>query len=109
MIHPVLKPCLTNFRHSCRDEIAGCSEKAYDSLSLAEAKKMMLLKTDQEVRDFAGMVSVLSIELKCIFNFLLALLLHRTGASLGQNAANICSCSRFSDGQLDVGLLCRCL
>ncbi|GAQ91151.1 Hypothetical protein KFL_007350010 [Klebsormidium nitens] len=38
-----------------RDEIAGCSEKAYDFLSLAEAKKMMLLKTDQEVADFAGM------------------------------------------------------
>jgi hypothetical protein len=53
---------------------------------------MMLLKTDQEVRDFAGMVSVLSIVLKCIFVFLLALLLHRTAASLGQNAANICSC-----------------
>lgn len=41
----------------CRDEIAGCSEKAYDFLTLAEAKKMMLLKTDQEVADFAGMVS----------------------------------------------------
>nr|XP_024401401.1 26S proteasome non-ATPase regulatory subunit 8 homolog A-like isoform X1 [Physcomitrium patens] len=32
-----------------RDEIAGCSEKAYDSLSLVEAKKILMFASDQEL------------------------------------------------------------
>ncbi|KAK8930982.1 26S proteasome non-ATPase regulatory subunit RPN12A [Platanthera zijinensis] len=32
-----------------RDEIAGCSEKAYDSLSVADAKKILMFSSDQEL------------------------------------------------------------
>lgn len=42
-----------------RDEIAGCSEKAQDSLSLANAKKiLMLLRSDQELQAYVLNVSV---------------------------------------------------
>lgn len=40
----------------CRDEIAGCSERAYGHLSVAEAKKMLLFKNDKEVLDYAAEV-----------------------------------------------------
>ncbi|XP_020595801.1 26S proteasome non-ATPase regulatory subunit 8 homolog A-like, partial [Phalaenopsis equestris] len=35
-----------------RDEIAGCSEKAYDSLSVADAKKILMYTSDQELQDY---------------------------------------------------------
>ncbi|KAK8941797.1 26S proteasome non-ATPase regulatory subunit RPN12A [Platanthera guangdongensis] len=35
-----------------RDEIAGCSEKAYDSLSVADAKKIMMFSSDQELSTY---------------------------------------------------------
>ncbi|KAA8528212.1 hypothetical protein F0562_035537 [Nyssa sinensis] len=35
-----------------RDEIAGCSEKAYDSLSVNDARQMLLFSSDQEVVEF---------------------------------------------------------
>lgn len=35
-----------------RDEIAGCSEKAYDSLTVKDAKQMLLLNSDQELFEY---------------------------------------------------------
>lgn len=32
-----------------RDEIAGCSEKAYDSLSIRDAQQMLLFPSDSEL------------------------------------------------------------
>lgn len=37
-----------------RDEIAGCSEKAYDFLSIADAKKMLMFSTDQELLTYTA-------------------------------------------------------
>ena len=37
----------------CRDEVAGCSEQAYDQLSLAEAQKMMFLTSSKEMQMYA--------------------------------------------------------
>ena len=37
----------------CRDEIAGCSEKVYDYLSFADAKKMLMFSSDQELLTYA--------------------------------------------------------
>lgn len=41
-----------------RDEIAGCSEKAYDSLSLVEAKKILMFASDQELLAYVLDVSI---------------------------------------------------
>lgn len=41
-----------------RDEIAGCSEKAYDSLSLADAKKILMFASDQELQAYVLDVSI---------------------------------------------------
>ncbi|GFZ01397.1 regulatory particle non-ATPase 12A [Actinidia rufa] len=35
-----------------RDEIAGCSEKAYDSLSINDARRMLLFSSDQELFEY---------------------------------------------------------
>ncbi|XP_074317604.1 26S proteasome non-ATPase regulatory subunit 8 homolog A-like [Silene latifolia] len=35
-----------------RDEIAGCSEKAYDSLSLNDAKQMLLFSSDKDLLEY---------------------------------------------------------
>ncbi|VFQ87368.1 unnamed protein product [Cuscuta campestris] len=35
-----------------RDEIAGCSEKAYDSLSIKDAQQMLLFSSDQELLEY---------------------------------------------------------
>ncbi|XP_068654378.1 26S proteasome non-ATPase regulatory subunit 8 homolog A-like isoform X1 [Aristolochia californica] len=37
-----------------RDEIAGCSERAYDYLSVADAKQIMMFSSDQELADYIG-------------------------------------------------------
>lgn len=36
-----------------RDEIAGCSEKAYDSLSVNDAQQMLLFSSDQELLEYS--------------------------------------------------------
>ncbi|KAL3687161.1 hypothetical protein R1sor_013470 [Riccia sorocarpa] len=36
-----------------RDEIAGCSEKAYDFLTVADAKKILMFSTDRELQEYA--------------------------------------------------------
>jgi hypothetical protein len=38
------------FVHS--DEIAGCSEKAYDSLSVGDAKKILMFSSDRELQGY---------------------------------------------------------
>ena len=42
------------FRNSFtrRDEIAGCSEKAYDYLSINDAKKILMFSSDQELSEY---------------------------------------------------------
>ncbi|WVZ94532.1 hypothetical protein U9M48_040413 [Paspalum notatum var. saurae] len=35
-----------------RDEIAGCSEKGYDSLSISDAKHMLMFSSDQELQQY---------------------------------------------------------
>jgi len=42
-----------------RDEIAGCSEKAYDSLAVADAKKILMFASDQELQAYVLDVSAL--------------------------------------------------
>ncbi|XP_074579932.1 26S proteasome non-ATPase regulatory subunit 8 homolog A-like [Curcuma longa] len=37
-----------------RDEIAGCSEKAYDYLSINDAKKILMFSSDQELSDYVS-------------------------------------------------------
>lgn len=49
----------------CRDEIAECSERAYSSLSIPEAKRLMLFSSDREVASYAEEVHYMLI-LKCI-------------------------------------------
>lgn len=41
-----------------RDEIAGCSEKAYDSLSLADAKKILMFASDRDLQAYVLDVSI---------------------------------------------------
>ena len=41
----------------CREEIAECSERAYASLSTADAKELMLFGSDQEALSYAQEVS----------------------------------------------------
>jgi 26S proteasome regulatory subunit N12 len=39
--------CITS-----RDEIAGCSEKAYDYLSISDARQMLLFSSDDELLEY---------------------------------------------------------
>lgn len=43
--------------HARRDEIADCSERAYSTLSLSDAKKLMLFKSDKEAAAYAAEVT----------------------------------------------------
>ncbi|RYR17357.1 hypothetical protein Ahy_B03g062131 isoform C [Arachis hypogaea] len=42
---------------SFRDEIAGCSEKAYDYLSMNDAKQMLMFTSDKELSEYIKEVS----------------------------------------------------
>lgn len=42
---------------TCRDEIAGCSEKAYDYLSISDARQMLLFTSDQELLKYSEEVN----------------------------------------------------
>ncbi|XP_028123893.1 26S proteasome non-ATPase regulatory subunit 8 homolog A-like [Camellia sinensis] len=35
-----------------RDEISGCSEEAYDSLSINDARKLLMFSSDQELFEY---------------------------------------------------------
>ena len=49
-----------------REEIAGCSERAYESLSVEDARKLMLFSSDQEAAAFAEEVGVPCDLLRCL-------------------------------------------
>jgi len=46
------RPCARSI--SCREEIASCSEKAYQSLRVKDAKDIMLFKNEKEVLSYAS-------------------------------------------------------
>ena len=50
----------------CREEIAECSERAYASLSTADAKKLMMFGSDQEALSYAQKVSAATLVLPCL-------------------------------------------
>ena len=50
-----------------RDEISGCGEKAYDYLSINDARQMLLFSSDQELLEYVEEVS--SIEFSIPFAF----------------------------------------
>ncbi|KAK4804239.1 hypothetical protein SAY86_004056 [Trapa natans] len=54
-----------------RDEIAGCSEKAYDYLSINDARQILLFSSDQQLMEYIKEVDMneleLLVELICIF------------------------------------------
>ena len=52
------KPSKLSVLLGCRDEIASCSERAYSSLTIAEAKKLMLFSSDAEALKYADQVSM---------------------------------------------------
>jgi hypothetical protein len=47
--------CITS-----RDEIAGCSEKAYDYLSISDARQMLLFPSENELLEYIKEVLVSS-------------------------------------------------
>ena len=47
-----------------REEIAECSERAYTSLSVADAKKLMLFASDKEAMEYAQEVSLSALVLQ---------------------------------------------
>lgn len=60
---PEFAICLMSYYVTCifvdyesRDEIAGCSEKAYDYLTVADAKQIMMFSSDQELADYIAVV-----------------------------------------------------
>lgn len=56
------KACRKHLRYhqrfcaTCRDEVAGCSERAYPSLKVADAQRLLLIQSDQEASSFAAEV-----------------------------------------------------
>ena len=50
------------FLVTCRDEIAGCSEKAYDYLSINDARHMLLFSSDQELFEYIKEVNILLLQ-----------------------------------------------
>lgn len=37
---------------TCRDELAGCSEKGYDYMSIAEARQVLMFSSDKELHQY---------------------------------------------------------
>ncbi|KAL5699857.1 26S proteasome non-ATPase regulatory subunit 8 A [Ranunculus cassubicifolius] len=50
--HPTYVYFMDLLAKTVRDEIAGCGEKAYDFLSISDAKQMLMFSTDQELSDY---------------------------------------------------------
>lgn len=69
-----------------RDEIAGCSEKAYDSLSLADAKKILMFASDQELQAY---VLDVSISLSTCAKFFLHILFDPISASANLDSVTV--------------------
>jgi 26S proteasome regulatory subunit N12 len=55
--------------HGCRDEIADCSERAYNTLSISDAKKLMLFKSDKEAEAYAAEVIAVSVLMHVVLLF----------------------------------------
>ncbi|KAK9831162.1 hypothetical protein WJX74_005703 [Apatococcus lobatus] len=51
--HPVYSHFMDKLLNTVQDEVAGCSEQAYDQLSLAEAQKMMFLTSSKQMEEYA--------------------------------------------------------
>jgi hypothetical protein len=47
----------------CRDEVAGCSERAYRSLKVEDAQRVLLMPNSQETCHYAAEVRALRISL----------------------------------------------
>lgn len=60
------------FTLACRDEIAGCSEKAYDYLSINDAKQILMFSSDQELSEYiteVGVAGTSSMELQWLLRY----------------------------------------
>jgi hypothetical protein len=57
--HGYVCKCVFPCRCPARDEVASCSERAYKSLSLADAQRMLLFPTGAELVEYAAQVSQL--------------------------------------------------
>ena len=53
-----------------RDEIAGCSEKAYDYLSINDVREILLFSSERELLEYIKEVLII---VKCLFPSLLYL------------------------------------
>lgn len=51
-----------------RDEISGCSEKAYDFLAISDAQKMLLFSSEQELLEYIKEVLII---VNCLYVLLL--------------------------------------
>lgn len=47
---------MTSVSVSCRDEVAGCSERAYRSLTVEDAQRVLLMPNSQETCHYAAEV-----------------------------------------------------
>jgi hypothetical protein len=56
---------LTVIPYACRDEIAGCSEKGYDYLSISDAKQMFMFSSDQELQQYIAEVNSITFHFPC--------------------------------------------
>ena len=56
---------LTVILYVCRDEIAGCSEKGYDYLSISDAKQMFMFSSDQELQQYIAEVDCIPFHFPC--------------------------------------------
>jgi hypothetical protein len=56
---------LTVILYACRDEIAGCSEKGYDYLSISDAKQMFMFSSDQELQQYIAEVNSIPFHFPC--------------------------------------------
>lgn len=45
-----------------RDEIASCCEKAYDHLKLNDAKEILMLDTDRDLKNFIENVIIITLK-----------------------------------------------
>ncbi|THG00193.1 hypothetical protein TEA_003386 [Camellia sinensis var. sinensis] len=55
-----------------RDEIAGCSEKAYDSLSINDARKILLFSSDKELFEYVKELNLFTVRSAHSEHFVLA-------------------------------------
>jgi hypothetical protein len=54
--HTCTRVCTRMHMHTLREEIASCSEKAYERLRLVDAQKMLFFASEAETRSYAEQV-----------------------------------------------------